>query len=411
MKYTKFARMWKLHIHLKNLHLPFCLPTTAACRIIASMKRKNVLVMVSPMSFPRTEGIARYAREHDWNLMIQDRLGYHPLAWNGDGVIATIRSDPVTFSCISRLMKRGVPVVDLTISRPDVAVPRVTSDHTAIGRLAAEHFRERNFRNAVWFSIGWGAVHGMRFKGLQEGLGGAPLKWVLAESLPSSRQNDWSSFTKWLRGAFAAAPKPVAALTYDEADGARLLNAALELDISVPEELAILTIGDNRTICENQSVPLSSIDQNLERGGYEAAALLDRLMSGQRPPKKPILVPPLGVVVRRSTEVIAVSDPTVRKAMEFISKRLAQPIGSPQIADALGVRRPVLDTLFREHLCHSVGEEIRRQRFARAKLLLETTNMSVAAIAAETGYCSPSHLANTFRDATGVSPRAWRNRL
>ena len=411
MKYTKFTRMWKLHIHLKNLHLPFCLPTTAACRIIASMKRKNVLVMVSPMSFPRTEGIARYAREHDWNLMIQDRLGYHPLAWNGDGVIATIRSDPVTFSCISRLMKRGVPVVDLTISRPDVAVPRVTSDHTAIGRLAAEHFRERNFRNAVWFSVGWGAVHAMRFKGLQEGLERTPLKWVLAESLPTSRQNDWSSFTKWLRGAFAAAPKPVAALTYDEADGARLLNAALELDISVPEELAILTIGDNRTICENQSVPLSSIDQNLERGGYEAAALLDRLMSGQRPPKKPILVPPLGVIVRRSTEVIAVSDPTVRKAMEFISKRLAQPIGSPQIADALGVRRPVLDTLFREHLCHSVGEEIRRQRFARAKLLLETTNMSVAAIAAETGYCSPSHFANTFRDATGVSPRAWRNQL
>ena len=400
MKYTKFTRIWKLHIHLKNLHLPFCLPTTAACRIIASMKRKNVLVMVSPMSFPRTEGIARYAREHDWNLMIQDRLGYHPLA-----------SDPVTFSCISRLMKRGVPVVDLTISRPDVAVPRVTSDHTAIGRLAAEHFRERNFRNAVWFSTGWGAVHAMRFKGLQEGLERAPLKWVLAESLPTSRQNDWPSFTKWLRGAFAAAPKPVAALTYDEADGARLLNAALELDISVPEELAILTIGDNRTICENQSVPLSSIDQNLERGGYEAAALLDRLMSGQRPPKKPILVPPLGVVVRRSTEVIAVSDPTVRKAMEFISRKLAQPIGSPQIADALGVRRPVLDTLFREHLCHSVGEEIRRQRFARAKLLLETTNMSVAAIAAETGYCSPSHLANTFRDATGVSPRAWRNRL
>ena len=410
MKYTKFTRTWKLHIHLKNLHLPFCLPTTAACRIIASMKRKNVLVMVSPMSFPRTEGIARYAREHDWNLMIQDRLGYHPLAWNGDGVIATIRSDPVTFSCISRLMKRGVPLVDLTISRPDVSVPRVTSDHTAIGRLAAEHFRERNFRNAVWFSTGWGAVHAMRFKGLQEGLERTPLKWVLAESLPTSRQNDWSSFTKWLRGAFAAAPKPVAALTYDEADGARLLNAALELDISVPEELAILTIGDNRTICENQSVPLSSIDQNLERGGYEAAALLDRLMSGQRPPTTPILVPPLGVVVRRSTEVIAVSDPTVRKAMEFISKRLAQPIGSPQIADALGVRRPVLDTLFREHLCHSVGEEIRRQRFARAKLLLETTNMSVAAIAAETGYCSPSHFANTFRDATGVSPRAWRNR-
>ena len=367
--------------------------------------------MVSPMSVPRVEGIARFAREHDWNLTIQDRLGYHPIAWNGDGIIATLRADPVTFSSISRLMKRGIPVVDLTMSRPDLAVPRVTSDHETIGRLAAEHFLERNFRNAVWFSTGWGPVHAMRFKGLSEGLGFAPLKSVLAESLPKSRQNDWFAFTKWLRGAFAAAPKPVAALTYDEADGARLLNAALELDISVPEELAILTIGNSKTICENQSVPLSSIDQNLERGGYEAAALLDRLMSGKRAPRKPILIPPLGVVVRRSTEVIAVAEPTVRKAIEFISKNLSRPIGSPQIADALGIRRPILDALFREHLCHSVGEEIRRQRFARAKLLLETTKMPVAEIAAETGFCTASHLSNTFRAATGFSPRVWRSRI
>ena len=374
------------------------------------MKRKNVLVMVSPMSVPRVEGIARFAREHDWNLMIQDRLGYHPIAWNGDGIIATLRSDPVTFSSIARLMKRGVPTVDLTMSRPDINVPRVTSDHEAIGRIAAEHFLERNFRNAVWFSTGWGKVHELRFKGLSERLGIAPAKYVLSESLPKSRQNDWSAFTKWLRGAFAAAPKPVAALTYDEADGARLLNAALELDISVPEELAILTIGDSKTICENQSVPLSSIDQNLERGGYEAAALLDRLMSGKRAPKKPILIPPLGVVVRRSTEVIAVAEPTVRQAMEFIARNLSKPIGSPQIADALGIKRPTLDALFREHLHHSVGDEIRRQRFARAKLLLETTKMPVADIAAETGYCTPSHLSNTFRDATGASPRAWRSR-
>ena len=365
--------------------------------------------MVSPMSAPRTDGIARFAMEHDWNLMIQDRLGYHPLAWDGDGVIATIRSDPVTFACISRLMKRGIPVVDLTMSRPDVKVPRVTSDHEAIGRLAAQHFAERNFRNAVWFSTGWGEVHAMRFKGLSDGLGDVPARWVLSESLPAKRQNDWQAFVKWLRGAFAAAKKPAAALTYDEADGARLLNAALELDIAVPEALAILTIGDNRTICENQSVPLSSIDQNLERGGYEAAALLHKLMAGEKPPRRPVHIPPLKVVVRRSTETIAVSNPAVRNAMEFIARNLARPIGAPQIADALGVRRPVLDALFREHLFRSVGEEIRRQRFVRAKLLLETTDMPIAGIAAATGFCTPSHLSNVFSAATGVSPRVWRS--
>ncbi|MCR5752475.1 MAG: substrate-binding domain-containing protein [Kiritimatiellae bacterium] len=372
------------------------------------MQRKNVLVMVSPMSHPRMQGIARFAREHDWNLMIQDRLGYHPLAWNGDGVIATLRSDAVTVSCISRLMKRGVPVVDLTISRPDVSVPRVTSDHEAIGRLAAEHFMERNFRNVVWFSADWGNVHAMRFSGLSRGLGQSPARWVLAESLPKSRQRDWTTFKKQLRKMLETERKPVAVLSYDETDGARLLNAALELNISVPEELAILTIGNNRVICENQSVPLSSIDQNLELGGYSAAALLDRLMAGEKAPKEPQLIPPAAIAVRRSTEVVAVANDTVRAAMEYISKSLDRSTGSPQIAEFLGIRRPILDALFREHLMRSVGEEIRRQRFAKAKLLLSTTGLPIAEIARQTGFCTPSHLTNTFRSATGVTPKKWR---
>lgn len=375
------------------------------------MRRRNVLVMISPMSAPRAVGIARYAREHDWNLMIQDRLGHHPLAWNGDGVIATLRSDPVSFGCIAKMMKRGLPVVDLTISRPDVKVPRVTSDHESIGRLAAEHFLERDFSSAAWFSTGWGNVHALRFKGLSDAFPSPAEKWVASEELPIRRQNDWASFASWVSQRFAAAPKPLAVLTYDEADAARLLNAALELGIAVPEELAILSIGDNATICENQTVPLSSIDQNLERGGYEGAALLDRLMDGKvsaAEKRRPVLIPPARVVMRRSTDVTAVADPTVRKAVEFVNANMARPIGAPQIADAIGVKRAILDALFRSCLNRSVGEEIRRRRMARAKLLLKTSSLSVAEIASATGYCTPSHLSNAFKAATGLPPRAWR---
>ena len=116
------------------------------------MRPRNVLAMVSPMSAERVSGIACYAKEHGWNLMIQDRLGHTPLAWNGDGILATLRSDPVTFRCIEKLMKRGIPLVDLTVSRPEIKVPRVTSDHAEIGRLAARHFTEREFRHFAWFS-------------------------------------------------------------------------------------------------------------------------------------------------------------------------------------------------------------------------------------------------------------------
>ena len=192
--------------------------------------------MVSPMSAERVSGIARYAKEHGWNLMIQDRLGHTPLAWNGDGILATLRSDPVTFRCIEKLMKRSIPLVDLTVSRPEIKVPRVTSDHREIGRLAARHFAEREFRHVAWFSSGWGNVHKLRYRGLAEAGTEKPLKWIVADEIPVQRQSEWPSFVEWIRGKLAAAEKPLAVLTYDETDAARLLYAAKELGVNIPEE-------------------------------------------------------------------------------------------------------------------------------------------------------------------------------
>ena len=258
----------------------------------------------------------------------------------------------------------------------------------------------------------------IRKVGLTQFPANRPLKWVLSEELPARLQGDWSAFVDWIGRKLEASPKPLAVLTYDETDAARLLYAAKELGVSVPEELAILSIGNNPLVCENQSVPLSSIDQNLERGGYEAAALLDRLMAAKKSRaqgtgkrdqmEQTILVPPRGIVTRRSTDVIAVADATIRRALEFIGENLDKPIGSPQVADVLGIRRIELDRLFREQLARSVGEEIRRQRFACVKLLLETTGRSVSDIAAATGYCTPSHLTNAFKNAFGLTPKAWR---
>jgi LacI family transcriptional regulator len=340
--------------------------------------------------------------------MIQDRLGHNPLAWNGDGVIATLRSDEASCECIRSLIRRGVPVVDLTASRPDISVPRVTSDHVEIGRLAAAHFNERNFKNVAWFSIGWGHVHKLRFEGLSEKTDAE--RWVLSEALPKRKQNDWEAFSDWISEKIASAPKPIAVLTYDESDATRLLYAAKRAGVSVPEELAILSIGNDLLICENQSVTLSSIDQDLERGGYEAAALLGRIMSGGRKPSRPILVPPGKIVLRQSTDAIAVSDPLVRQAIDYIKSNLPTRFGVAQIADALGTTPNILHKRFAGEIGRPVGSEIARQRLAATKLMLRNTEMTLAEIADATGYCTASHLSNTFRAATGTSPRAWRKK-
>lgn len=375
------------------------------------MKRFNVLLMISPMSQPRLGGIARFAREHGWYLMIQDRLGYRPLAWRGDGAIATLRaSDPESLACVRRLRRRGVPVVDMTVERPELRIPRVMNDHAAIGRLAAEYFSERGFRNAAWFSAGWTNVHRLRFGGLAAGWDPArpPLRWVTSEEIPGPRFSDWTYFRRWLGRKLEAAPRPLAVLTYDEADAARLLNVCLELGISVPEEVAILSIGNEALLCESQAVPLSSVSQALEQEGYESARLLQKLMNGEPPPAAPILVPLSGVVTRQSTDTIAAEDPLLRQALLYVRGHLGTAFGLEQVAGALGVRRARLERLCREGLGHSLGREILRQRLAVAKLLLRNSHLTVAEIAARTGFCNPGYFINSFKKSLGATPRSWR---
>ena len=377
----------------------------SGCGRLAGMRR-SVLAVVSPMNAARAGGIARFARERGWNLVAVDRLGGTPLAWNGDGVLATLRNDPTTVESVLRLRARGIPVVDLADTRPDIRVPRVACDNRAIGRLAAAEFAARKFRRVVWFSSGWSHVHELRWLGLSEN--GPAERWVLSEALPRSKGDDWNAYARWISGKLAAAGKPFAALTYEEADAARLLEAAMRAGLSVPEEVAILSVGNDPVVCENQPVPLSSIDQNIERAAYEGAELLERLMDGGSPPPGPLLVPPAGIALRRSSDAIAVSDPVVRRALDYIGRHLAEPFGAAQVKEALGIGRSALDKRFTAQLGRSIGEEIRRQRLARAKILLENTGRTIASVAAETGFCTPSHLANTFRAATGLSPRAWR---
>ena len=188
----------------------------------------------------------------------------------------------------------------------------------------------------------------------------------------------------------------------------RLLAVCREQSISVPEEVAILSIGNDPILCENQSVTLSSIDQNLERGGYEAAALLDRLMDGKAPPRTPVLVPPAGSVTRQSTDTRAVADPTLRHALELVGANLARPYGAAQLAASLGLPRFKVDRLFASGLGRSVGDELLRQRLARVKLLLKRPELTVASIARQTGFCHAAYLTNTFKRAFGITPRAWR---
>lgn len=368
---------------------------------------KRVLVMVNSALAPRLDGVARCARERGWHLMIQDRLGQErPFDWSGDGVVATIRREPKAFGFLRLLMRRGVPVVDLTCDRPALAVPRVMTDHVAVGRIAAAHFAELNYRRRAFFSFGWGNVQRLRLAGLSES---APAeRWIFSLDVPEARRSDGAALDRWLDARLGAAPGPVAVLTYSQADAARLLAAADRIGAAVPESLAILSGDDDPVLLENQPVPISAVDTDLERSAYEASVLLDRLMHGEAPPRSPVLVPPRGIVQRRSTDALAASDPLVRRAIAIAAERISGAFGAPQLAAALGVSRGTLDRRFVAELGRTADAELSRRRLAAARRLLRETDDPVSAVAKAAGFSSTAYLCTAFRADSGLSPLAFR---
>ena len=374
--------------------------------------QRNVLLMTTPVSHVRMSGITQFAKERGWHLMIADRLSRLPVGWTGDGALATVRGGPTVLDFVRTLRRRHIPVVDLTFDHPEIRVPRVSGDHAACGRLAAEHFLERHFRHAAWFSTVWSHSHALRFDGFRTAWtarGDAePARWVLAETLASKDFDNWARAGRHLGNLLKAAPKPLAVLGYDDADAARVEAAARDAGLSVPEEIAIIGIGDDRLVCDYQPVPLSSVNHDLARIGYEGAALLQRIMDGAPPPSQPILVPPAGIVTRASTDLFAVESPILRQALVWIRDHLGTSFGVSQLADALSVPRRTLDRLFATELATTVGRETLRQRLVQAKGLLGADALSISEIAARTGFSSPAHLSHAFKSAFGHSPRAYR---
>lgn len=370
------------------------------------MDCRHVLILVTPVYQPRLAGIARFAKQRGWQLTFVDRIARQPRGWNGDGVLVTLRDNPGDLAFVRELRRRRIPVVDLTYNHPELRLPRVCGDHALLGRIARRHFEERNFRNFAWFSTGWLNIHRLRY----EGFGAPQMRWVLGEEAPADRLDDFAWFDEWLGRKLKAAPKPLALLAYDDADAARALGAAQAAGLCVPEDVAILGIGGDRLVCENQSVPISSIEHDQIRTGYEGAQMLERLMDGETPPLKPVLIPPRGITVRASTDVVAATSPAARKALEFIRESISRPFGLEQVAEAVGMGRSTLARLFLANVGHTVGEEIMRQRIRLATRLLKESRLSIAEIADRTGFCNPAYLTNTFKKRLGMSPKKWRAR-
>jgi LacI family transcriptional regulator len=369
------------------------------------MKQRNVLLLLDMLDVQLHAGIGRFARTHQWHLTV-DHLFELPKGWKGHGALVVLRAREQVNRYVQKMR---IPVVDFGIYQPDIKVSRVIGDHDAIGRMAAEHFKARFFQHFAWVSMRWSPVHALRYQGFTHQ---APAeKWVWVEHAPKARQDDWDSFAKWLGKKLADAPKPLAILTYNDYDASRVLDTCIRFGITVPDEVAILGVDNNTLVCENQPVPLASIEHNLEEIGYRGAELLQELMDGRHKVMEPILIPPKGIVLRQSADLIAVRHPIVRDALIFVKEHLGQGFGVAQVSQHLGISRAKLDRIYKAETGETLGGEIVRQRIAQAKILLRSTVLKNYEIARQTGFCNPAHFTQTFQKKVGLSPKTYRHSI
>ena len=376
------------------------------------IRRPSVLLGLGWYATAIHKGIARYARQAGWILDIQMlRSGHASTHWDGDGIICSLRMD----EALDRLVENAkVPVVNIG-NLPHKRIPRVASDNTAVGVLAAEYFLQRGFKHFAFYFRSGSLGERERSEAFQQtirkvGWKMHRLDWPLfSRSLPGREKE--SQLIPWLSRQLTSLPKPIAVFSEYDDFAVEVLNACDASRTPVPEQLAVLGVGDDPLRCEFAPVPLSSIDDDEEVIGYEAAALLGRMMNKERPPTEPILIPPRAITTRLSTDILAVEHPLVASALRTIWAHFTEQIGAKQIAATVPMSYRRLHDAFIKHIGHSIADEITRKRLEYAQKLLIETDKKTLEIAWLTGFTDHDRMGKVFRRVLGVTPASYRKRF
>jgi LacI family transcriptional regulator len=360
-------------------------------------------------------GIARYVETFGrWSLYIDPHsAGTYPgnwlRNWKGDGILAYIETAPLA----RRFLRSGIPTVELFGHRLDMPVPQVCNDEEAIGRLAAEHLLERRFRRFAFSGYAGEDWVDRRFAGFARTIAGRGVSCDRyscdhADDSPSRWERTQERLMKWLRSL----PKPMGLMACSDRHAQRLLDACHRAGIPVPEELAVIGVDNDEETCRLSDPPLSSVVDDPVRIGYEAARLLDRLISGRLKARglAPVLVAPLGVDARRSTDVTAVEDRLVSQAMRTIRRSACEGLRVEDLIGEAHVSRSVFYRRFRAALGRTPHEELLRAKLDRARDLLVQTKLTVEEISTLAGFEHSEYLSVAFKRETGVTPGAYRGR-
>ena len=381
-----------------------------------SKRRKVALLIEASNSYARglLSGIIAFEQRYSaWSIYLPEhqRRGIIPLErfedWEVDGILARIETDKIA----DLVRSLDVPTVDLSAARLIKDIPWVETDNQAIAELAANHLLERGFTNFGFLGeagFNWSKWRCLEFEKVLKEKG---ISCQVFESLSTTAPSySWSTEVDRLAAWVCSLPKPIGVFAGYDIAAQRLLDVCRDVDIAVPEQVAVIGVDNDALICEICSPPLTSIELNTYDTGFRAAQMLEKMMTGEEVSSDGAFFGPITVRERLSTDTVAVDDANVAQALKYIRENATFNISVNDVLKQVDISRRKLEARFKKILGRTPHEEIQHRRLLRVKQLLRDTELSVAEIAGLTGYTHPEYLSVAFLREIGMPIREFRLR-
>ncbi len=353
-------------------------------------------------------GIAKYSCLHGpWSIYWEpaglDDVFPRLKNLNADGIIMRDSER------LEEILHFGFPVIVIEHHlKPVPDLVNIITDSRQIGRMAAEHLIDCGFRQFAYCGLDdkpWSIQRGISFS---ERIAQNSMETILYVQPRHSKRFTWEKEQPYLEEWLKSLPKPIGLMTCNDDRSQQVLQACRLAGIRVPDDIAIIGVDNDELICQLSDPPLSSVDVNFERAGYEGAATLDLLMNGKEVPQKEITIHASHIAARLSTDITAINDPNVAAAIRFIRRNARKKIVIEEVVEKTSLSRRVLEKRFRETLGRTILDEIRRVRSNLISQMLIETNMSVLEIALSLGFQGTEHIARYFYQEKGMSLIAYR---
>ncbi len=325
-------------------------------------------------------------------------------SWKADVVIGQFEdNDDVTL-----FRKNGILAFAQDYRRLFTEIPNITADYSRTGEIAAKLFVSKGFKNYAYFGynkVCWSDDRLDGFRRSVESSGVCDFFSVYdGQHIDSFWYYESASIREWL----ADLPKPIAIMACDDNQANILIEACNSCGLKIPTEVAVIGVDNDEILCNLSSPTISSIDIDIERGGYETAKLADEMIKDPSLPGHDIVLRPLTVVNRSSTSVFATSDPNVLKALMSIHQSVDRRTGVDDILQDVPLSRRLFELKFKKEVGETIYSYMIRQRVERFAELLVTTNDSISDLAMKMGEDDSKTISRNFKKLKGCTPIEYR---